>query len=1725
MRLLPACFSFRSRLHRTLLASALAGLLCGILGALPAAAQASESTVRDVLIASGFPENLLAILPPALLDQPASVLNGNDTAGLAAFLAQLEAGGGNVDTSGADCQLALGAAYSGLWLSSILEPPPLVTADWAAFTTNLNLKRCAPVLRAPPDLGLEPDSPNACFRTVHNQRTQERASKIFFVDAASRDPNWGPLGTPITDHYNSGMATSIHSIRRGGAFAASYQNEWDPFYADDAPENPAARRDLQLSLGRNVVTWQAGALADLLDFIWLPLPGIPAGWKAPFAKNIKNEALRALFETGVDFAAQLTRDVGSDKFGDYLRDYPTDSVVTVEQTVDVYDRVPPTITTNQTAFSFEGTILGGASIRTAPYRAALENALAYADNCENDAELIPPPVELWPVDQTTPVTWTVLDAGPNPASPRADRRNAASVTQLVTVVDTLAPVIRPPEGVIRESAAPVAIALQAPQIFDFVDAAPAVANDAPATFPLGTTPVTWTVTDQSGNTANAVQYVAVKAPGTNTAPTAQPLAASAESFTTTPILVTGQDADLDSLLFRIEDQPENGFFVAPLFPYFVGDLRQQGLQGLPNNGCGRDPSTIYQPEYVAIDDDERSYVLNAPVNCIQFTPQSRITVLDRDGNFVVGRDLPKSQNLYGLWIDPDERFIAYTHFELIGPFETYNVVSKIDLDTLETLVEIRLPLNQGSQKSVFDGEGFLYSTTSAPNGEVVVYDLRDRAPVDGRIELDANDEIAAYTLTPEGSVVPASDIAIDSQRNLYVSSFQRIFKFSPVERTDDEQIAAVPGELIGWMGGCKGGSACDLARGISRGYTCTDATCTPLVGGLDPSGAPGQFLGLAGIALDPNDNLYCADSVNARVQRFTPEGYFAGQARTTCSDNESCFVRSEFSVPRAVSVNSKRFHVLDTTLDVLYMFDTSVVEPLRNPTTNLVDSARLLYQSNSGFTGTDHFRFVAGDGLAESAPAEVTVSVSRGFHPPEARDSHVSFLRWERKDVELVGLDPDFPFDTLTYTIESPPLHGWLSGDGATRTYWADADFVGVDSFTFRVSDGVTESEPARVTIEVIDSNVPAQPVSPGAVLHAGLGYPLLLSVPFADRNREGTYGGLVEWGDGIVEDSDTGGIEVIGGGNSGVVSGAHTYASNGTFRLAACVEDGSYPSDVPIFTACGFPRTDVVVEPMTDLRVGILDDNGPAPVGGALHYAIRVDHMAPDPTITPGLPAQGVAAKIVLAPNLGFAELPAGLGCTTGIRLVDGVDVATCALPLLSPGASVEFPIVLRARAATVDQAAWTVEIVSATPDPQAPNIALALPRVIAGASDERHAVARRNRGGRGAGHARAREPGDQPLLDRRRDRRGAGGATRGRDPAGRHPVGNRCHRPGERLASGDQRADRVVHVGRRRPLRRPARRLRGRAHLDRSRLAGQLRNRPGFGKHGDGTARAVLDPARDPRHDERFACAAVDRGYGDRVVVPRSFARRGTLRGGRRRDGRRTHAARGNAHGRADRRSGVFRARTRRRGRGVPKPVLAVRVGRRDPERRVDHRIDRSAALLTRARLRRGTRRDLQRHGHTRGGPRHRNDRTRRATRDRSPQGCRTARACSGICRAAHAVHPRAGRRPGRCGGAARTGVAQPAGSAARRSQPPSANASASASTIAGGHNTRTSPRLKWGRQARTLSTSRRASSGRPIPTRQTAARGRMLKPSPLSCSTLRRVHVSASSKRSAHTSAIAR
>ena len=100
----------------------------------------------------------------------------------------------------------------------------------------------------------------------------------------------------------------------------------------------------------------------------------------------------------------------------------------------------------------------------------------------------------------TTVTWTATDTS----------GNSASVTQTVTIVDTIVPSIAAPDPITVEatSAGSNIVILGNPVSNDLVDT-PSISNNAPAFFPLGETTVTWTATDTSGNSASATQTVTI----------------------------------------------------------------------------------------------------------------------------------------------------------------------------------------------------------------------------------------------------------------------------------------------------------------------------------------------------------------------------------------------------------------------------------------------------------------------------------------------------------------------------------------------------------------------------------------------------------------------------------------------------------------------------------------------------------------------------------------------------------------------------------------------------------------------------------------------------------------------------------------------------------------------------------------------------------------------------------------------------------------------------------------------------------------------------------------------------------------------------------------------------------------------------------------------------------------------------------------------------------------
>lgn len=82
----------------------------------------------------------------------------------------------------------------------------------------------------------------------------------------------------------------------------------------------------------------------------------------------------------------------------------------------------------------------------------------------------------------------------------------------VTVQDTLDPTITVPADITAECTAPegTPVDIGLAMATDICDASPAIANDAPALFPLGMTAVTWTATDDDGNSDMDIQTITIE---------------------------------------------------------------------------------------------------------------------------------------------------------------------------------------------------------------------------------------------------------------------------------------------------------------------------------------------------------------------------------------------------------------------------------------------------------------------------------------------------------------------------------------------------------------------------------------------------------------------------------------------------------------------------------------------------------------------------------------------------------------------------------------------------------------------------------------------------------------------------------------------------------------------------------------------------------------------------------------------------------------------------------------------------------------------------------------------------------------------------------------------------------------------------------------------------------------------------------------------------------------
>jgi hypothetical protein len=242
------------------------------------------------------------------------------------------------------------------------------------------------------------------------------------------------------------------------------------------------------------------------------------------------------------------------------------------------------------------------------------------------------------------------------------------------------------------------------------------------------------------------------------------------------------------------------------------------------------------------------------------------------------------------------------------------------------------------------------------------------------------------------------------------------------------------------------------------------------------------------------------------------------------------------------------------------------------------------YIPNADFNGSDSFTFQANDGVANSAPALISITVVPVNDAPVAQGQVVSSNEDSSVTVTLSGgdVDGDVAVEDLIYTVAVNPTHGILEGSGRNLLYIPHANFNGDDSFSFTVNDGSLESPPAVVSVTVSPVNDPPVALAASAAV-----------------NEDGTVaitlaGADVDAGDVLTSHK----VSDPSNGTVVVVDGVATYTPNPNFNgpdsFTFKVDDGAVDSEPAMVS--------ITVNPVDDAPVAIaqavsVNEDGTLPI------------------------------------------------------------------------------------------------------------------------------------------------------------------------------------------------------------------------------------------------------------------------------------------------------------------------------------------------------------------------------------------------------------------------------------------------------------------------------------------------------------------------------------------------
>lgn len=219
---------------------------------------------------------------------------------------------------------------------------------------------------------------------------------------------------------------------------------------------------------------------------------------------------------------------------------------------------------------------------------------------------------------------------------------------------------------------------------------------------------------------------------------------------------------------------------------------------------------------------------------------------------------------------------------------------------------------------------------------------------------------------------------------------------------------------------------------------------------------------------------------------FVPDAGFVGNTSFeyeilhNTNGVSSAAVTLEFtnSVPRAPVGSHRISHdtslqLPDFTANIIDVDGDAVTASIgvngEHGTASIDGAGALSYVPTPGFVGTDSFAVVVHDGIGTSPASTITIHVVNAA--PIALADEFTVHHSTTITESVAGNDRDFDGDALVYSVVDAPAHGTLTlNANGDFTFQADLGYIGADSFTYSVTDGVASTSPVIVDLTIANT-------------------------------------------------------------------------------------------------------------------------------------------------------------------------------------------------------------------------------------------------------------------------------------------------------------------------------------------------------------------------------------------------------------------------------------------------------------------------------------------------------------------------------------------------------------------------------------------------------------------------------------------------------------------------------